>query len=284
MSIAEDSPEPTGARAWEYQETCLIIAPDLSLDEWSGLWSVVAQTQRSANWWLGDALCYAQARYPETWTQILSERGVDIYKTAMWVCGKISPDRRRPELSYSAHREIAGLKSTETQDRWLSLAAEGNWSVAKLKEELKAEQERATSSASTYPSNQPANGSDSTWNPPPPEPDEEDDTPPSDGEIEFIRGLIDQVRRLPDLPISDRSALESRLAGFFRKRWAGEPLLKTDDALRIRPSGWRIEMSETDKGWNVRLSKSGAQIAIGIGQSLPASIVEAALTAALSGR
>ena len=286
-----DSAMTEEVRAWEYRSTSLVILPDVSFEEWTALWQTVRQTQRSANFWLGDALRHAKDNYPETWTQVLDERGVDLYKSAMWVCSRIPPERRREALSYSAHRETARL-DPEEQERWLSAAEVGNWSVAKLKEEMKAEKERLAQ----YPNNGSPSGADSTWNPPPPD-DEDEPVARANGfdrsnqpRADVLRDAIESVRAMAPLIVDtnaddrDVDALSDRVVALMGrdKSLLAVALTDTDQALALKPPGWRIDMEETSGGWAVRLRKDGAQFSLATGPHLPSAIIEACLGAVLS--
>ncbi|MGW0651777.1 LmbU family transcriptional regulator, partial [Streptomyces umbrinus] len=53
-----------------------------------------------------------------------------------WVAGKVARSRRRPELSFQHHQEVAALPPDE-QDYWLGRAVEGSWSRAELRRRLR---------------------------------------------------------------------------------------------------------------------------------------------------
>ena len=53
-----------------------------------------------------------------------------------WVCSRVPPARRRPELSFSHHDAVASLGPRE-QRRWLSEALEQGWSRERLRAALR---------------------------------------------------------------------------------------------------------------------------------------------------
>jgi hypothetical protein len=89
----------------------------------------------SARWWLGDLLVFGEARYGEEYAQALhasrlSERQLNRYR---YVCQQIARSRRRENLSFSHHEEVAPLEPTE-QNALLRRAEEQGLSVAELRE------------------------------------------------------------------------------------------------------------------------------------------------------
>ncbi len=208
----------------------------------------------------------------------------------VWVCSKIEPARRRPTLSYSFHRELAALP-VEEQERWLTVGASAvdpAWSVAKLKEEMKAEKERLAQ----YPNNGSPNGADSTWNPPAPG---DEPAPRTNGvdrsnqsRAEVIRACIEAIRAIApkmadgEVGLDDLTAIDERIVSIAGGLGRGPALSQTDYALALKPTGWRIGMEETSGGWAVRLRKDGAQFSLATGPHLPSAIIEACLGAVLS--
>ncbi len=93
-------------------------------------------------WTIGDLLNYGEGRadWGETWTQVLSgtEKSEDSLMSAMNVCKKFPHDRRRLDLSFAHHREVAAF-TAEQQDRYLDLAEAGQWNVKQLREHVRSD-------------------------------------------------------------------------------------------------------------------------------------------------
>jgi len=77
--------------------------------------------------WLGDWLAYGERAYGETYAQALDATDYEYgtLRDAMWVTKQFALSRRRDNLSWSHHREVAALPP-DRQDHWLDRAeAEG---------------------------------------------------------------------------------------------------------------------------------------------------------------
>ncbi len=261
----------------ELRPTSLVILPGLSWEEWEGAWQSLDQTSRSIPWLIGDALVYAQDSFGEQWSQAVDAQYADQYGRYLRVSRLIPPAERRENFSWSAHREAAALDATERAEIF-DLGEANGWRSREIRDEVqrrKAERQARTA----YPSNgagEPPAEAGSTWNWPPEgedtgaEPAEASQDPlerveppdapeaapepfrapaPASGdEADYIRALIAAIRRLgPDLS-----------------------------------KDWRLDGLLVDRGEStVKLAK-GNQLAIGVGASLPAALIEASLSALLS--
>lgn len=112
----------------------LELPEGVSLEAWGGLLPRIEQISNGTNWWLGDILLYGENAYGELYSQYLPDdlATATAYKTARWVASRIAPERRRPELSWSLHREVAPCESVE-QDLLLDLAQAEGLSVRALR-------------------------------------------------------------------------------------------------------------------------------------------------------
>jgi len=139
-----------------YRATHLVVDKAITFDEWMDAWGILKRQHQSINFWVGDFLCGGEDRWPEEWAQAVDGHAVDLYRGAMWVCRKIPPERRREAVSFSAHKEIAGLEPAE-QDRWLKLIEDNGWTIRQL-QEARAKEKAAKSNGGGYPSNQVPHG------------------------------------------------------------------------------------------------------------------------------
>ena len=97
----------------------------------------LVRAERSLHWWLGDWFNAGEDYCGEAFSQLLDHLGMDP-DTVMqygWVCRKVSQDRRRADLSYSHHREVAALEPDQ-QTAWLATAADQSFGHARLRREL----------------------------------------------------------------------------------------------------------------------------------------------------
>lgn len=117
--------------------TGLTIERTLSFEEWSLLGSRLAVLGQAIQFAIGDWLNYGERRYGETYTQAVEETGYSVgsLMNMKFVASRIETSRRREDLSFSHHAEVAGLAPSE-QDYWLACAERERWSRRRLRDEL----------------------------------------------------------------------------------------------------------------------------------------------------
>jgi N6-adenosine-specific RNA methylase IME4 len=129
--------------------------PDgLTFEEWNGIGECLQGVDRSLQWWIGDWLRFGESRYGEKYAQAVEVTGKD-YDTvaaAKRVADRFEITRRRVNLSWSHHAEVAALPS-EAADRLLDLAEGEGWS----RNELRKRVNQAKASASMLAS-EPSDG------------------------------------------------------------------------------------------------------------------------------
>lgn len=95
----------------------------LAFEEWEEIGATLRAAGRAVQWWLGDWLRYGERAYGEKYAQAIDETGYDYQTLAdmAYVSGKVEISRRRENLSWSHHREVASLPP-EQQDAVLNAA------------------------------------------------------------------------------------------------------------------------------------------------------------------
>lgn len=120
--------------------TALVLPPDISYDKCEALAAMLGQLHRTSQWLLGDLLNHIERVYGETYAQAAEATGLT--KGALmnytWVCSKIPRSRRRPQVHFSTHMEVAALEPAE-QDHWLKEAEKNRWTKEELRHARKAE-------------------------------------------------------------------------------------------------------------------------------------------------
>jgi hypothetical protein len=102
---------------------------------------------RGAGWWLGDWVRYGAARYGSKYARAGRVTGYD-HKTLMnmvYVASRFEISRRRDNLSWSHHAELAALEPDE-QERWLARAEAERLTVRQLRDELARSRDGADAS------------------------------------------------------------------------------------------------------------------------------------------
>lgn len=143
--VKRNSPPPVQALAAfpnvAFSAQGLMIEPSMSFGEWEEVGKTLEQISGAWQWWYGDWWNFGERRYGEKHAQALPDKDYSTKATAAWVAGRVQFSRRRENLSFTHHREVAPLETSE-QDRWLDLAGTGLWSVADLRRELKHAKEQ----------------------------------------------------------------------------------------------------------------------------------------------
>lgn len=113
--------------------------PGMDLVDWLHQGKRLGSIGRGAAWWIGDWVNYGNARFGEKYTRASRTTGYDIQSlmNMAYVASRFEISRRRENLSWSHHAEVAALPP-EQQGHWLELAAEKRMSVRCLRDELRA--------------------------------------------------------------------------------------------------------------------------------------------------
>jgi hypothetical protein len=131
---------------------------EIELAEWIRQGKRLGLIGRAAAWWIGDWVNYGNARFGEKYTRAARVTGYDVQSlmNMAYVASRFDISRRREELSWSHHSELAALDPSD-QDKWLEYAAAEQLSVRGLREELRgrrhrrqAERERAAVTSSPH--------------------------------------------------------------------------------------------------------------------------------------
>jgi hypothetical protein len=291
------------------------IAASATFSQWEDEYEKARNVDRGINWWLGDILRIGQERWGEAFAAVVDPAFAEQHKNKMWVASRVPKERRRPELSWSLHREVAAMRDDD-QVFWLDKAVAGDWSVATMREEIKKTRD-----------NQPPDDSQEELELAPNrdheitvEPVEElgfgvREEPPQRPVVELRKGGPERERSTTEVPpapvaglasdtpeISDLRQLigdlrthgengkandgeavqdlESRILDYFNPSDFLEPLRNTDDAISLRRGGWAMSLDEDEDGnWRSTLRKEGKQRVFGYSPIRQIAIIEALLSA-----
>lgn len=116
------------------------FGPDMCFDEWAAVGQRIARISSGSAWALGDWLLFGERRFGGRYRSALEATKLD-YQTLRnyaWVARSFDPARRRSELSFQHHAEVAALSAAE-QDLWLHRAEAQGWSRNALRRHLTAQ-------------------------------------------------------------------------------------------------------------------------------------------------
>ncbi|MBR8638275.1 LmbU family transcriptional regulator [Streptomyces tuirus] len=121
------------------RKTGLIIPARLSLVLWQRVGRELAALSESTTWWLADWVLYGETAYTGRYREVIEDTGLG-YQTLRnyaWVARRFEYSRRRENLSFAHHAEVASLEQPE-QDYWLRRAEQHEWSRNRLRKEVRS--------------------------------------------------------------------------------------------------------------------------------------------------
>ena len=129
-----------------FRPTYAQVPAGLSIEAWGGLLARTGTISNATPWWMGDLMLHGENAYGESHTQYLpdDEHSIATLTAARWVASRIPPERRRPELSWSIHKEVASCEPAD-QDKYLDLAQAEGLSVRHLRERIADKKKRSSS-------------------------------------------------------------------------------------------------------------------------------------------
>lgn len=96
-----------------------------TFEDWLGCGEFINRAKGAVHFWIGDWLNIGEKKWGEKYLQAIKETGYD-YQTLRndkWIASKVDFSRRRDNLTFSHHAEVAEMEPEE-QDRLLTYAEE----------------------------------------------------------------------------------------------------------------------------------------------------------------
>lgn len=134
-------PDVSAAAHWRLFRllpTGIEVLGDASFEEWGAALSDLTRVQGNIQWWIGDMLAYGEARYGEKYVQAVEATGyaAQSLMNMVSVAARIPAEVRKPALSWSTHRAVAGL-DVDVQRVLLDKADEQGWSSREMEEAVR---------------------------------------------------------------------------------------------------------------------------------------------------
>jgi hypothetical protein len=136
---------------FELRLTGVIARRDATYEEWHAATEWVQKVEKVSPFWVGDLLAYGEHKYGEMYAQVLDATPY-VYGTVAnhaYVAKKVECSRRRENLSFSHHQEVAPLPPAE-QTEWLDTAEDEGLTVAALRLKIKAASRAALGEANEW--------------------------------------------------------------------------------------------------------------------------------------
>lgn len=125
----------TPARGLAYQPTRLVLGRRLTLEQALEIAQGLGAMAHGHQWWIGDLLVAVEKRFGEEGSQVEAALGI-ASQTALnyrWVASRIEASRRRENLTWSHHAEVARLEPGQ-QDAALEHAETESLGVRELRD------------------------------------------------------------------------------------------------------------------------------------------------------
>ena len=97
-----------------------VVCEELPYEEWLRQGSRLGLAGRNSRWWIGDWVRYGTSRYGKKYEAAVRVTGYDrqTLMNMVYVASRFEISRRRENLSWSHHAEVAALEPGEQED-WL---------------------------------------------------------------------------------------------------------------------------------------------------------------------
>lgn len=117
----------------------LRLPENMTFDDWCDVGRTLRNWDRALPWCIGDWLNFGERKYGEKYSQVLDATDYEYQTLAntKYVANRFEFSRRRENLSFAHHSEVAALAPAE-QDAWLDKAESESWARAELRKQIKA--------------------------------------------------------------------------------------------------------------------------------------------------
>jgi hypothetical protein len=111
----------------------------ITFEQWENVGKFWGEVRESKQFWIGDWSNAGEQKYGEKYAQAIDSTGYDyaVIANMRYVCSRVELSRRRENLSFEHHKEVAPLEP-EQQTQWLNTAESENLNVKELRASVKA--------------------------------------------------------------------------------------------------------------------------------------------------
>lgn len=126
-----------------YTETGLELPAQFDYERWRETGHFLGRVHRANGFWIGDWYVEGEKRYGHEMAQAVDEIGLSdkTIRNYAWVAERVPLERRREDVTFSHHAEVAALAPAE-QDALLEAVASEGLSVAALRKVVRPPAER----------------------------------------------------------------------------------------------------------------------------------------------
>ena len=122
-------------------KTSAIASRDATFEEWDAVIKWAQDVEKASPFWIGDLLAYGEHKYGEKYSQAMdiTNSSYGTLANAVYVARHVQSSRRRENLSFAVHQEVAPLPPAE-QDFWLDKCEVEGLSQKQLRIQIKVAQ------------------------------------------------------------------------------------------------------------------------------------------------
>jgi hypothetical protein len=122
--------------------TALQLRAGIEFDDWCRIGEQVGELVDASAWWIGDWLVYGRQTFPGRYRSAIEATGFGYQTLRNYasVAARIPVYRRRDNLSFGHHAEVAALDEDD-QEMWLLRCSVQGWSRNELRAALRDERE-----------------------------------------------------------------------------------------------------------------------------------------------
>lgn len=137
--------KPLVLGAFTFHETGVAIKGKPSLNETSAAIAFAERAEKASQWWLADLLAYLHTRddWEDQRDEVIEATGYtpETIRKYLYMGERFAPGRRRPNVDFSVHREVAALEP-RVREELLEVAETERMSVRDMRSEVRARSRR----------------------------------------------------------------------------------------------------------------------------------------------
>lgn len=118
--------------------SALVIPETVTLDQWAEIGRFLLKSTKTMTWWIADWAAFGEKQYGRL--KEFCDHNPDFeygtVRNLAWVASNVELSRRRDNLKFSHHIEVASLPAKD-QSKWLTKAEKENLSVVELRRQIR---------------------------------------------------------------------------------------------------------------------------------------------------
>jgi hypothetical protein len=124
----------------QFRPLNLTLPESLSFEQWAEVGRNLCRSDQVMKWWIGDWAAFGLRKYGQL-KEFAEINGINYQslRDMAWVSEKVELSRRRDNLEWSKHREVAALEPKD-QEKWLAKAEAEELPVVEIRRQIRQSQ------------------------------------------------------------------------------------------------------------------------------------------------